>query len=371
MANTLETKTVEQLLAALQSYNSYMCDIPEQFPVFDEYLHGITVPEFCSAFKLLQKIVTDIYTYLYDNPQSVGLVMADKKIGELKVQTSQHISCVKKLLYTIGRFSKLGGNILNIPMELMINAYMTYYPNCSVELAETLNLYDVDKQNKFFETKHMRSLFECLSTFGFVIDGLNSNLGSLQFSYPDNPAVIIALKAFSSPNICRSSFGFDFTKFNYRIFAHPSNAKIPLEDLYSYNLLSDENKHFLSMLNKTLNDLGADYGECESGWYHGTLPCQYIYRNKVRIMQNIESGLIANVVVRFGQKVDRMAKFIESLPEKYHDRIAKCGSCRKGDCNHRIPVATAGKKYMICNIAWWGFPPSVEAVPYIVGAFKI
>ena len=86
MANTLETKTIEQLHTALVSYNSYMCEIPDSFPVLSEYLHGLT----------------DTYTYLNEHPESIGLTARDRKNGEWKVQSSQHISCIKKLLYVLG-----------------------------------------------------------------------------------------------------------------------------------------------------------------------------------------------------------------------------------------------------------------------------
>lgn len=368
MRNTLETNTPEQLAVALQSYNSYLCEIPEQFDVLDEYLHGLTKTDFCVAFKQLQKTVSDIYDYLYKNPHEIGLVVKDKK-GEWKVQASQHISCIKKLLYVIGRFSVLDGNTLNISMETLMNAYMTYYPNYSVELAENVKEHDANKRNKFFESKHMRSVFECLQKFGFQIDGLDHEILHIQVS--NQPSVLIALKAFSTPKICRISFGFDFTKFNYRVFNHTSDAKIPLEDLYSYCLLSEEHKKFLSTLNRAMNDLHAEYGECESGWYSGTLPCQYIYKNKIRILQNIENGLLPYVVVRFGKKTAKIIQLIESLPVEYRNCIGRCEGCRKGECEHRIPVTAAGKKYVVCNVAWWYFPPRVDAVQYIVGAYKV
>ena len=372
MSNTLETKTIEQLSIALQSYNTYMCEIPEKFNVLEEYLHGLTALDFCAAFKKLQEIVVNIYNYLYDNPKTIGLVIVDKKTGELKVQTSQHISCIKKLLYVLGRHSNLDENVLSIPMELLMNAYMTYYPNISVELAETIKEYDINKRNKFFESKHMRSVFECLQMFGFKVEGLeDSEIKSLRIQYPQQPSVIIALKAFSTPNICRISFGFDFTKFNYRVFSHASNAKIPLEDLYSYCLLPTEHQKFLSELNQAMKELNVDYGECESGWYNGTLPCQYIYKNKIRILQNIENGLMPAVVVRFGKKADKITKLIESFPPEFYNSIARCRGCKKGGCDHRISVTAAGEKYVLCNIAWWGFPPVVDAVPYIVKAYTI
>ncbi len=161
------------------------------------------------------------------------------------------------------------------------------------------------------------------------------------------------------------------TKCNYRVFAHPSDARLPLEDLYSYVLLSDENKAFLSALNAELEKIGSTYGECEGGWYSGTLACDYNYKNKIRILQNIENGLLPHVVVRFGKKAEKMGKFIESLPEEYHGLIRKCAGCRKGECDHRIPVTANDRKYLVCNVAWWYFPADVKAIPYIVGAYRI
>ena len=385
MSNTLETKTPEQLTHALQSYNSYLCDIPDSFTVLDEYLNGLSQSEFCEAFKELQVIVSDIYKYLQENPQSIGLIKANKKNGELEVQTSQHISCVKKLIYTIGYFSNLNldSKSLFIRMDSLMNAYMTYYSNCSVELSEIVNVYDTTKQSKFLETKHMWNVFGVIEQFGFLIEGLKQEAYNeeaiLEISYPKRPFVINVLKAFSMPRICRISFGFDYTKFNYHVFAYTSKAKLPLTDLYSFQLLSDEHKKFLIRLNQTMEEeTGAGYGECESGWYNGTLPCQYIYRNKVRVLQNIENGLIPAVVITSGMKPEKITKktgkyisYFESLPDEYKS-IMKCRGCRKGECG-KIAITIEDKKYVMCvgKGAWWMFPPKEEAIKFIVAAYKI
>lgn len=369
MRNTLDTKTPEQLAAAIQSYNSFMCVIPESFPVLDEYLHGRSSDEFCRAFRQFEKILTDIYLFLLEHPESVGLTVRDKKTGEWKVQSSQHISCVKKLLYVLGRFGDPVGDALNISMNIMMNAYMTYYPNTSVELADTIKEFDKEKQDKYYSSKHMQAVFDCLTQFGFRFNSMETPM--LEIRYPQNPAVLTVLQAFASAKICRISFGFDFTKCNYRVFAHPADARLPLCDLYSYQLLSDENKAFLSALNEELEKIGTTYGECAGGWYSGTLPCDYNYKNKVRILQNIENGLLPHVVLRFGKKAEKMGKFIESLPEEYKGLVQKCRGCKKGECDHRIPVMVNGKKQIICNVAWWYFPAHMKAIPYIAAAYKI
>ena len=372
MSNTLETKTIDQLHTALVSYNSHMCEIPAAFPVLPEYLCGLTEPEFCEAFAQLEKLMAAVYDHLIRYPESVGLTVRDRKTGEWKLQSSQHISCVKKLLYVLGRFSRPEGNGLHIAMHDLMNAYMTYYSNSSVELAEVIKESGKEKQEKFFAAKHMRMVFGCLTTFGFVFDGLDvPETQALEMRYPENPAVLTVLHAFASAKICRISFGFDFVKCNYRVFAHPQDGKLPLCDLYSYQLLSEENKAFLTRLNGELEKIGTTYGECEGGWYHGTLPCDYNYKNKVRILQNMESGLLPHVVLRFGKKAEKMGRFIESLPEEYKSLVQKCRGCRKGECDHRIPVTADGKKLNICNVAWWYFPPEEKAIPYITAAYRI
>ena len=237
MSNTLETKTIDQLHTALISYNSYMCEIPAVFPVLPEYLGGLTETEFCEAFAQLEKIMVAIYNRLNEHPESIGLTVQNRKTGEWKLQSSQHISCVKKLLYVLGRFGKPEGDCLHIAMHDLMNAYMTYYPNCSVELAETIKEFGKEKQEKYFAAKHMRMVFDCLTDFGFIVNGLDvPETPALDILYPTNPALLTVIHALASAKICRISFGFDFVKCNYRVFAHPYDGKLPLCDLYSYQL---------------------------------------------------------------------------------------------------------------------------------------
>ena len=384
MANTLETKTPEQLSGALRSYNDYLCDVPNGFDVLEEYLGEVERHEFCRAFKALRDIVADIYDCLRDSPQEIGLVKINKKTGEAAVQTSQHISCVKKLLYAIGRFSELESDSLNIRMDSLMNAYMTYYPNSSVELASSINVFDADRRNKFFESKHIRPVFRILERFGFAVDGAGDeayeDAATLKIRYPQLPSVINAMKSFALPEICRASFGFDYAKFNYRVFAHPKAAKLPLADLYSFQLLPDGHKRFLARLNQVMEEeTGADYGECESGWYNGTLPCQYIYQNKLRVLQNIENGCMPAIVITSGMKTEKIlqktGKYIEyfkSLPDGCRSAV-RCRGCKKGDCEGRIAIAADDRKHAMCvgKGAWWVFPPKEEYIPLIVKAYKL
>ena len=261
-----------------------------------------------------------------------------------------------------------------------INAYMTYYFNYSVELAETLKSHDKEKQNKFYKSKYMRSVFECLEKFGFEIKGLADeleNISEIEICYPQMPSVINVIKSFSMPRICRINFGFDYTKFNYRVFAHESTAKLPLQDLYTFQLLSDEHKDFLLRLDTSLAGTGVRRSERQHDGYS-----TYVYGTvKVRVTQNDKNELNPSVPLIVGKtpeqihrKTKKIEEFIESLPDKYLSAVGKCRECggeQAADCWRRFTINAKDKKYFICNNAWWGFPPEIDAIPYIIAACKI
>lgn len=261
-------------------------------------------------------------------------------------------------------------------MDLFLDTYGTFYSNCSTSLSEDITELNTDKRKKVYESKQVALVLEYLIQFGFTIDNFNRNkpyeeMEFIKLFYPNMPAICHVIKAFSKPRICRISFGFDYTKFNYRVFAYPSDVTIPYMDLYSIQLIPDIHREFFLKLNECMIELGSSFGECESGWYHGIQPCQYIYNSKLRILQNMENGLMPTIVIKVSKKIDKVTRFIETLPEQYKSGIGKCRGCKKGECAGRAIINTKDKRYVLCNGAWWSFPPSIEAIPYIVEAYKL
>ncbi len=88
-------------------------------------------------------------------------------------------------------------------------------------MAEKVKKYDADKQNKFRKSKYLDAVFALLGRFGFAMEGADApDSVKITVGYPEKPAVLTALHGFAQAKICRISFGFDFAKFNYRVFAH-------------------------------------------------------------------------------------------------------------------------------------------------------
>lgn len=293
----------------------------------------------------------------------------------MKIQTSPNISCIKKIIYTFGLVSILENNMLIVDMKAFCDSYSAFYSNCSTALTDKVKSIERDKFDKFYTAKHVSAVLKYLITFGFVIDGFVedkkfSELQQLKITFPRKPHITNIIKAFSRPRICRISFGFDYTKFNYRIFSYGINSKILMVDLYSVCLLSEEHRDFLLLLNSRLEEKNISYGESEKGWYHGTLPCQYNYKNKVRVLQNIEYGILPHLVLDFRNKIDEGATLIESIPEEYRPHIPQCKGCRKA-CNTRTIIHAAGKKYALCHGQWWHLPLEKGSIDFIMKALRL
>jgi len=380
MRNTLKFETLEELTIALESYNSFICEIPDHFTVLDEYLYGLTVDEFCASFKKLETIISAIYDEIIKNPQEIGLVKANKKTGELKPQMQHQISCVKKFLYTIGHFSTLESDSLIIRMDHFMEAYMTYYFNYSIALTDTIKQHDSDKQNKFFKEKYIHAVFGLYKKFGFEIKGLNDEYeknSNIIISYPSHPSIIKVIKAFAMPRICKIGFGFDFTKFNYRVFSYDNTAKLPVKDLYTFQLLATDEKNFLLCLDESLAEIGVSRNEYQHEGYS-----TYLYGNvRFRVTQDNENKLHPSIPLIVGKtpeqthrKIPKIEKYIESLPEKYLNAIGECRSCQGAkttECWRRFKVSTKDKNYFICNNAWWVFPAELDAISHIIKAYHV
>ena len=166
MSNTLETKTPEQLIAALKSYNDHISGIPDEFSVLDEYLYGLDAGVFCAAFKRLAAIVSAVYNDIIDDPSCIGLLGIDRKTGMPKVTTAQHISCVKKLLYAVGRFGVLENDCLSADFDIFADAYITYFSNSSTELSAEIKEHTSDKRESFYKGKNVERVFELLDESG-------------------------------------------------------------------------------------------------------------------------------------------------------------------------------------------------------------
>lgn len=371
----LKYDTPEELQKAIETYNDYMTQVPEEFSVRGEYLGKLTEAEFCREYNAFKNLVLRMYSELYANPERIGLIKTNKK-GEQKIVKSQRVTCIKKLFYCLGISSTYKNEALVVKSLDFARTYYTFFNNTSIGLSDKLKDIDLESLDKFIQRKQLHKVISYIEDFGFTFHGFNANKSikhwqDCRVTYSKSPRMLWVIKAFSMPKLCRISFEMDYARFNYKVFAHKKKARLPLEDLVSFNLISsEEHKCFLIDLNHRLEKIGISYGEAASGWYHGTLPCQYNYKNKIRILQNMEYGIIPYILMDFRNKEEEGIKIIQSIPYKFRKNIPTCKGCKK-ECKSRVVIEVDNIKYALCYGMWWQLPFTTGIIDFIEQAITI
>ena len=144
--------------------------VPVTTKISDEYLLGLDNASFIKSFSTLQDIAASIYDDMINSPEGYGLKMIPVTEGSVNL-----VSCFGNILYAFGILGTL---------------------------SEKKLIIDVDLYKKMVQKHNSNKVQLKLQDFGFVIDGFNGKTfdrGLMDFSvsYPDDPDVIITLKALS------------------------------------------------------------------------------------------------------------------------------------------------------------------------------
>jgi len=363
MANMQVEKKKDEFIIKLKSYLNNICDIPESFPVLDEYLVGLTQEEFCMTFRELKDIIMGIYEDLSVSPERLVI--------DNNYTTSSKPDIIFKFIYVTGIVSEIEGILLIADRTQFMNAFMTFWGKTNTQLDKKIKEFDKEQQDKFYKTE-IKALFHCLKGFGFRIEEQENKI---IVSYPRNPAIMKVIKSFAKHRFFRAGYIYDYRKFNYRVFATASDAKVPLTDFYSFQLLNDEHKKYLLTLDEKLAEMKIRYGETVESWGWGTNPCKYVYNAKISVHQNMEEGLIPHIDIdRKTYDLEKVLEYYLTIPEEIGVKVKTCNRCGAGgenpECGNCAQVVVRGKNINMCKIGSWFFPPTSEALPYFLDAYE-
>lgn len=348
----MEFASAEELSARIRQYLHHLPEVPEAFPVRSEYLlDGIGPREFARAFRQYRDMMARVHADMAASPDAYGLVAYSKR-GALRT-TRQGIDCMTKLTYALGLCGEVKDRVLRVSGSRL------------AEARKSRNVGGVS-----FVLQDMPALMERLTAFGFVIEPLSTagdGTCDLQVTTPDHPDLVAAVKAFTLPRAARADIRFDFAYFNHRVFAVGVDEPLPFDDLFSASLLTPENREFVRAFIDQMAELGYSYGDCQSGWYHGVLPCQYVFGSVARVYQNM-SGVWLYVYV---EKMKDFWSYFDAAPERYRNHmlasIKRCNGCRKAsECDHRTVREVDGARIVFCSYNQVSLPATVEDIPFAI-----
>jgi len=181
------------------------------------------------------------------------------------------------------------------------------------------------------------------------------------------------IHAFAQNRIFFYSYQCDYQKFNYRVFATPGDGHVPIEHLYTFNLLGDEQRAFLSLLDKRFGEIGIRYDEAplsEHGYYSYKRG-----KKRLEVYQHFEKNdLRLRLLMHMEHDYENIIAYYESIPEEIGVKYGSCSGCGSREinpgCRNYLNTIIRGKVSHLCSHGRWRFPSTEAAIPHLLKAFE-
>lgn len=350
----MQYENMESLSKAISSYTKYFLTIPNDFNVLEDYLlDGISKLDFNIAFKDYRDLITSIYDDMANNPVVYSFVTTDKK-GNFK-NTKQPIQCIVWLMYALGKSGEIRDRTLYVSSEMINNIFAGKH-DCDIT---GINNSIINRDN----------LFQKLIQFGFEfsITDFDHFENDFNLMIPQNPNIVVALKAFTLSRFSDQSFNCDYAGFNYHVFSVGYNDRLPYHDLYISKSASEKTKIYVETLINELSKLGYEYINIR---HHGFVSNVWMY--KCCFFYQRGDYIQLNLPIHYVPKHNRQAylEHIKTMPEKYQRK--HCDGCRHDpQCKSMVFEIINNKKQVYCADANIGNLNQIEDIPYVVELIKV
>lgn len=326
---------------------SMMQNIPEDFPVCEEFLNGIDKSEFLKAYRMVKQIFLTHYETAVSNPERYGLVCYST--DEYRVFGNEARESEFSLLWLpVTIFALTNAGI--ITGSKLVVSYNDFKDNL--------------KGRKF---KKLSNQIKFLEDCGFVFtewNGKNFKSESFTVEYPNHPNVLKVLKSASDKvraleNNSKAPHKFDF----YRITQYPHMLEMlfssaggelhPFDDSVFFRILNNETAAFLTEWNVFMKEQGLHLTYDDA-----LLKNRYFNQKNKDTLNFIEyasyrRGVEGLCKVMLRLKLNHPGsymEYIETLPDelKHSFKNVFCGHCTD-NCSRRISYTIDGDKKECCG----------------------
>jgi hypothetical protein len=201
----MELLYYEQLRA--RDYKNLMLKTKDDFPVCDDYLQGLEKVDFINAYKKLHEIYVRFYSDMERSTEAFGLPLAEIAKYPPNTPKAQQtkIYQIPAMLHCLVVSGKFGNGMFSVDANKLLS------------------------QIKSYKISKKELLLNRLSGYGFFIsdwDGKNFTSDTFTFEYPDNPNILLVIRAVARKTLKRSK---DFRcedkilLLDYKIFADNSD----------------------------------------------------------------------------------------------------------------------------------------------------
>ena len=342
-------KSTQEMLDAINAYNTAIEDIPETFQVHCDYLiDSMTAKDFIAGYKTYCSTIKQLNADMVKHPESFGLVTTDKK-GDIKPAIQIHypylwlfIALARSGEVKYGKLYVTGAEFLEYTCGKKLGSHGAYPKNVDTLIAK-------------------------LSDYGFDVTGYkHGEPVDFTVSFKADPFLLPAIKATTLSRCQEKSLVSDYACFNALMFKTAPMEKMHFSDTHTAKIMQPQLVEAVSVIISEFASIGISpsaerHHHHDIGWMKFGTYYQIYYRaDRLDGIINIHD-------------ICKHEKYIETLPEKYLNIIKEsmfrgCTGCAKGECHARKAVELFGKKKVYCihSYSMFHFPTDLEDIPVIV-----
>jgi hypothetical protein len=334
--------------------------LPENFEIHDCFLKHIKRDDFELAFKEMWNIYINIYGDIADFPERFGMPLykrADYK--SFTVQERESRSAPYR------------------PLKLLFNLLI------SGNLESGNLIIDTNAFKAVNDVKNVHNLFERLSDYGFLFEGLKNFKVTKQniiVIYPDNANVLVVLKLMADKANKTNRLN-DFLCCHYKLFQDDMNTVNYGygADIVADKMHTEQEKQFIYSMDAVLREKG--YLTNTRGWNEGPGYAYYEKESDMKtrgpyhyLMLSWKTKLVLYLRIRNASKC---LEYLEQCPDTVKQMFLwsdnGCNNRRSGTCKMGQEYTIDGNTYWKCGCCNAPFhcSPNIEDISHYIKLVEI
>lgn len=338
------------------NYLKNVMNEPQTMRVHPAFLHGIDRKQFQEGFLALLRLVRSLYTDIAKDPSSFGMLLKENVERDAKNTD----------------YTNSNASFIRVPnLLLLLGARGALQPDKSLEL-DGEKLLAAAKELKI---SSLPFLLLKLCEYGFRTSGYAKTIKDsdrIHFSYPDNPNLVVALKAMADAQMFLNKGDFKKPK-NYFYMLHSGlledeavkTPKLTVESIY--HVLGSEKREAAAALHEMVAESSKPAIRM-GGFMRNDWSCVYTGNKSKKVIMSLQvcqDKLSAKLNLQhIGKYINKVMDYPEHIRETIRTNGWDCGCCREG-CAGGFVFEMDSRTYNKCRCGAFLFADiSGDEIPY-------
>lgn len=323
-----------------ENYLKNVVDDPDTLKVHNKFLYGTDLDQFKDGFLSLLSLVRNLYSEVIRDPGSFNMLLKENVIYDAKTTD----------------YTNSNTSLLRIPNVLLI---LGAKADLQHDMSLRMNADILLTTAKELKITGLPFLLNKLSEYGFEFIGVEKTIkagDNITISYPDNRALLVALKAMADAllemnkgDIRKQKNHFYMMHYGILEGEKVKEPKLTVESIY--HALDTVRRESASILHESVSNVTKQAVRM-GGFMRNDWSCVYTNNKNKKVLMSLQVNHEVLSAKLNLQNIGQYMPLVDKQPERIRESIRSngwdCGHCNPG-CSGGFPFEMDGKAYNKCR----------------------